>query len=71
MVDTAALQNELEELKTARSKLLRGDAVEEIRREAGSVKFIPANMAALNMRIREIESALGLSGRRRAVGVRW
>lgn len=69
MVDTAALTTELEELKTARSQLLRGEAVEEIRREAGTVKFTPANLPALNLRIREIESALGLSGRRRPFGV--
>lgn len=71
MADAAALQTELDELKAVRLKLLKGELVVQARfgEPTRNVEYSPASLPAIDRRIRELESLLGVSGRRRAIGV--
>lgn len=74
MADKEALQTELEELRAARHKLLVGKSVEQVSKggdQSRRVNFTPANLKAIESRIRQIESELGINKdrRRRAIGV--
>lgn len=69
MADTAALQTELDELKAARHKLLTGTSTVEVRYAGRVIVRQPADLPAINARIRELEVALGKSGRRAPIGV--
>ena len=74
-MDSQALQAELEQLRTIRLRILSGEQVEEVRVNTGgamrNIRFTAASLDKLDARIRSIESQLGASGRRRAVGVCW
>lgn len=69
MVDKAALQTELDELKAARHKLLLGGQEAEVRLPDRTIKFNATGVDRITARIRELEVQLQAPGRRRAIGV--
>lgn len=76
-MDRSALQAELEQLRAVRLQILSGKQLEEVRVNTGgggamrNLRFAETNLDKLESRIRSLESQLGASGRRRAVGVHW
>jgi hypothetical protein len=71
MVDTAALQTELNELYAARTRLLTGSNLESAGKSDRRLTYTPADMNRLEARIRTIEGQLGINvtSRRRPIGV--
>lgn len=74
MTDPAILQQRLTEAEAALHRLSTGSHAEEIRYAAGpasrSVRYTAANMADLRAYIADLRRQLGLSSRRRAIGIR-
>lgn len=73
MVDTAALQTELNELYAVRTKLLTGSKLESGGHGDRRFSYTPADINRVEARIRTLEGQLGInkSRQRRAIGVSY
>lgn len=75
MSDTVTLTAQLAEAKVAYHRLLTGSKAEQVTYAAGqasrSMKYTAANIEALRAYIADLERQLGMTSRRRAIGVRF
>lgn len=75
MSDTTTLQTQLLEARAAYHRLMTGSKAEQVTYAAGqvsrSMKYTPTNIDALRAYIADLERQLGMTSRRRAIGVRF
>jgi hypothetical protein len=75
MSDTVTMQAQLLEARAAYHRLLTGSKAEQVTYAAGqvsrSMKYTAANIEALRAYIADLERKLGMTSRRRAIGVRF
>lgn len=75
MSDTATLQAQLLDARAAYHRLLTGSKAEQVTYAAGqvsrSMKYTATNIDALRAYIADLERQLGMTSRRRAIGVRF